>query len=73
MLDFFEAEFGAGTSSFLSLRCDDLGQDSLLTEIRLALRKDLGQLDELSQVFPDEKVQPQGSCPQQITIDAVER
>ncbi len=72
LLDLFEAEFGAGTSSFLSLRCDER-TTGLLTEIRLAIRKDLGELNDLSQVFPDEKVQPQGNCPQKISIDAVGR
>jgi len=69
LLEQFDAEFGEGANRFLSLRCEEVDGTSLLTEIRLTLRKDLAELDDLGNLFPSESVSPQGSCPQYFTID----
>lgn len=71
LLERFDQEFGNGASDYLSLRCSKVDGNSLLTEIQITLRQDLGALDDFGQLFPRESVRPQGSCPQQFSIDAV--
>ncbi len=66
----FEAEFGPGAADYLSLRCSDVGGESLLSEIRLVLKKELAELEDFSTLFPPEKARPQGNCPQRFMIDA---
>ena len=58
LLDQFEVEFGPGASDFLSLRCDEVGDTRLLTEIQVVLRSDLSTLDDLGALFPAERVSP---------------
>lgn len=71
LLNRFEDEFGAGSDDYLSLRCDEVNGTSLLSEIRLALKQDLAELDDFSEMFPEQNVSPQGNCPTQFVIDSV--
>lgn len=71
LLHEFEAEFGPGSDDYLSLRCNKVAGTSLLSELQLVLKKELAEVDDFSQLFPDEKVSPQGNCPQQFVIDPV--
>lgn len=71
LLNRFEDEFGAGSDDYLSLRCDEVNGTSLLSEIRLALKQDLTELDDFSGMFPEQNVSPQGNCPTQFMIDSV--
>jgi ribonuclease T2 len=65
----FEAEFGPGAADFLSLRCSDVGGQSLLSEIRIVLKQDLAELTHFADLFPAESVRPDGRCPQWFMID----
>lgn len=67
----FDTEFGEGSSSYLSLKCDKIGGQSVLTELQIALQKDLANPADFSQLFPAQKVNPQGDCPQHFMIDPV--
>ncbi len=69
LLSRFEDEFGPGSDDFLSLRCNEVDGVSLLSEIRLALKKDLAELDDFANLFSSESVPAQGSCPKQFMID----
>jgi ribonuclease T2 len=71
LLNRFEDEFGAGSDDYLSLRCNEVNGTSLLSEIRLALKQDLAELDDFSEMFPEQSVSPQGNCPTQFVIDSV--
>ncbi len=71
LLNRFEDEFGSGSSDYLSLRCKEVDGVSLLSEIQLALKQDLAELDDFSTLFPNQNVSPQGNCPQQFMIDPV--
>ena len=70
LLDRFEAEFGAGSETYLSLRCTEVDGISLLSEIRLALKQELAELDDFSTLFPEQQVSPQGNCPREFMIDS---
>lgn len=67
----FEAEFGPGSADYLSLRCNEVGGVSLLTEIRLVLKKELAMVADFSALFPAEEMRPQGNCPTEFWVDAV--
>ena len=67
----FDTEFGTDNNQYLSLRCTEVGGDSLLGEIRLVLRQDLGQLNDFADLFPTQSAHPDGNCPRQFWIDAV--
>ena len=71
LLNRFEDEFGAGSDDYLSLRCNEVDGTSLLSEIRLALKQDLTELDDFSEIFTQQNVSPQGNCPTQFMIDSV--
>jgi len=71
LLNRFEDEFGAGSDDYLSIRCSEVDGVKLLSEIRLALKKDLEGLDDFSELFTDQNVSPQGNCPKQFVIDPV--
>jgi ribonuclease T2 len=71
LLDQFDVEFGDGASDYLSLRCTKVDGVSLLTEIQIVLRPDLAALDDFTALFPDEKIPPEGSCPQTFKVDRV--
>lgn len=71
LLNRFEDEFGSGHDDYLSLRCNEVDGISMLSEIRLALNKDLAELDDFSTLFPSERVPAQGSCPKLFVIDPV--
>ena len=70
LLDVFSLEFGQENGDFLSLRCNEVKGKSLLSEIQIVLNKDLGPLTNFGEVFPTEKIRPQGNCPQSFNIDA---
>jgi ribonuclease T2 len=65
----FEAEFGPAAGNYLSLRCSKDGGESLLSEVQLALKKDLAEVDDWANLFPAQKVPVQGNCPSQFKID----
>jgi len=71
LLNRFEEEFGPDSDDFLSLRCHEVDGKSLLSEIRLTLKKDLAELNDFSMLFTNESVSPQGNCPRQFLIDPV--
>lgn len=67
----FDTEFGEGSNSYLSLKCDKIGGQSVLTELQIALKKNLAEVSDFSRLFPAQKVNPQGDCPQHFMIDPV--
>ncbi|HOU14649.1 MAG TPA: hypothetical protein PKZ84_16200 [Anaerolineae bacterium] len=71
LLNRFDAEFGDGASDYLSLRCTKLDGVSLLSEIQIVLRPDIAAVDDFTALFPDERIPPQGNCPQTFTVDRV--
>lgn len=71
LLSRFENEFGAGSNNYLSLRCNEVDGTSMLSEIRLALKQDLAELDDFSEMFPEQRISPQGNCPKQFVVDSV--
>ena len=71
LLNRFDDEFGSDNSDYLSLRCKEVDGVSLLSEIQLALKQDLAELDDFSALFPNQNVSPQGNCPKQFMIDPV--
>lgn len=71
VLEQFSTEFGTGTQDHLTLRCTEVDGVSVLTEIQITLKKDLGPLNDWSALFPDNPRRGSGNCPQQFKIDAV--
>ncbi len=71
LLDKFDDEFGPGASDHLSLRCAKMSGQSLLTEIQIALRPDLAEIENWEDLFPNEKTPTQGNCPQMFKVDRV--
>ncbi len=69
LLNRFDDEFGPGASGHLSLRCSKVSGQSLLTEIQIALRPDLAEIENWEDLFPGEKTPTQGNCPQTFTVD----
>ena len=67
----FDTEFGEGSSSYLSLRCDKISGQSVLTELQIVLKKEMADVSDFSRLFPTQKVNPQGDCPQHFMIDPV--
>lgn len=67
----FDTEFGEGSSSYLSLRCDKISGQSVLTELQIVLKKEMADVSDFSRLFPTQKVNPQGDCPQRFMIDPV--
>ncbi|MBN2006983.1 MAG: ribonuclease T2 [Anaerolineae bacterium] len=71
LLNRFDDEFGPGASDNLSLRCTKVGGTSLLSEIQIALRPDLAEIETWEELFPGEKTPTQGNCPQTFKVDRV--
>ena len=71
LLNQFNAEFGDGASDYLSLRCSKLDGINLLSEIQIVLRPDMTTLDDFAALFPDERIPPEGNCPQTFKVDQV--
>ncbi len=70
VLNAFADEFGSDT--YLSLRCTDIDSVSTLSEIRLVLKRELGDVSDYSTLFPTESVRPNGTCPARFMIDGVD-
>ena len=68
LLDVFAQEFGAENKDFLSLRCNKANGESLLGEIQLVLKKDLGQLSSFAEVFPQKICVPKGIVPKTFKL-----
>ncbi len=71
LLRAFQKEFG--DSRYLSLQCRKVEGESLLTEIRIYLKKDLQNVvSDLKSLLPEtKKLRGRGTCPQTMKIDEV--
>jgi ribonuclease T2 len=72
LLKKFDKEFGKGSRSHLALRCKKIDGTSLLTEIRIHLKKNISAINDFGQqIFPEKKIRVRGNCPRRFKIDEV--
>jgi len=71
LLTVFDKEFGKGSRDYLVLKCKKVRGTSLLTEIQIHLKKDIGSANNFRSLFPKEKPKIWGSCPSRFKIDEV--
>jgi ribonuclease T2 len=71
LLKAFDKEFGKGSRNYLALKCKKVRGTSLLTELQIHLKKDIGSDNNFRNLFPKEKPKIWGSCPSRFKIDEV--
>jgi len=71
LLKQFDKEFGQGSRHYLALKCQKVRGTSLLTEIRIFLKKELSTVSDFKHLFPEKKLKVRGTCPRSFKIDEV--
>jgi ribonuclease T2 len=71
LLSTFDKDFGAGSSRGLALLCDSKHGASMLTEVRLYLKKERLGAPLSRESFTQAEPSAKGSCKKQIAIDSV--
>lgn len=71
LLDQFETEFGAGSDTYLALRCNDVGGRTLLSELYITLDQDIEADESFAELLPEDKWNANGNCPREFWIDEV--
>lgn len=71
LLSEFDKDFGVGSSRSLAIRCDSKHGASMLTEIRLSLKKESLTASLSRESFVPAEASDKGSCKKQIAIDPV--
>ena len=71
LLKQFDKEFGQGSRHYLALKCKKVRGISLLTEIRIYLKKELSIVSDFKHLFPEKRLTVRGTCPRRFKIDEV--